>query len=179
MCIRDRYVAIRFFKGEDPWHLARSTPGLRHLAVAALEPWPAAEVFDCYRCNLDLLLVSDAPVAALHEHFRYVPEQVELYELTTPPAQPAGESAPLRLLRQRTAELWDVQRSLLASPGLNEGTLAAVRTAFLRLLACCDERGSWSGMISKSSGFATVPYLPIDASISCSNDHSAGPCSTR
>jgi hypothetical protein len=79
-----------FFKGEDPWHLARSTPGLRHLAVAALDPWPAAEVFDCYRCNLDLLLVSDAPVAALHEHFRYVPEQVELCELTTPPAQPAA-----------------------------------------------------------------------------------------
>jgi two-component system chemotaxis sensor kinase CheA len=146
-----------FFKGEDPWHLARSTPGLRHLAVAALDPWPAAEVFDCYRCNLDLLLVSDAPAAVLLDHFRYVPEQVELCALTTPLAQPAGESAPLRLLRQRTAELWDVQRSLLASPGLNEGTLAAVRTAFLRLLAC------WPDRDTASTALAELNDVPDDA----------------
>jgi two-component system chemotaxis sensor kinase CheA len=97
-----------------PQHARSAPPG----CGGAAEPWPAAEVFDCYRCNLDLLLVSDAPARRLLlDHFRYVPEQVELCALTTPLPQPAGESAPLRLLRQRTAELWDVQRSLLASPG--------------------------------------------------------------
>jgi two-component system chemotaxis sensor kinase CheA len=146
-----------FFKGEDPWHLARSTPGLRHLTVAALEPWPAAEAFDCYRCNLDLLLVSDAPASLLHDHFRYVPEQVELCALSTPLPQPAGEPTPLRLLRQRAAELWDVQRSLLASPGLSEGTLAAVRTAFMRLLACWPDRGA------AGTALAQLKDVPDDA----------------
>ena len=46
-----------FFKGEDPWHHARLTPGLRHLSVAARQPWPVADDFDCYACNLDLVII--------------------------------------------------------------------------------------------------------------------------
>jgi two-component system chemotaxis sensor kinase CheA len=146
-----------FFKGEDPWHLALSMPGLLHVAVAALEPWPAAEVFDCYRCNLELVLVSDAPVASLREHFRYVPEQVEFCALAAPKAQLTGDSAMLGPLRQRTAELWDLQRALLTSPGLNEGTLAATRTAFMRLLAC------WPDRDAAEAALAALAAMPPDA----------------
>src|SRR5690606_8316576 len=42
-----------------------------------------------------------------------------------------------------------------------KSTMPAIQN-HLRLPASCDERGSWSGMISKSSGFATVLYLPMD-----------------
>ena len=131
-----------FFKGEDPWHLARTTPGLRHLAVQPAMPWAAPEAFDCYRCNLDLLIVSDAPQEALLAHFRYVPEQLAWHNLASPPglatALPAmaGVDAELALLRQRIAVAWDEQRALLARPGVATGTVAAVSRTLANLLRC-------------------------------------------
>lgn len=70
-----------FFKGEDPWLLARQAPALKHLDVGTQAPWPAIAEADCYQCNLDMVGLSDAPLAYLSEHFRCVPEQVELIEL--------------------------------------------------------------------------------------------------
>lgn len=135
-----------FFKGEDPWHLARSTPGLKHLAVAAQEPWALGEAFDCYRCNLDLVLVSEAPRAYVEEHFRYVPEQTELCDLRTAPALvtevSVDESATDALLHQRINALWNDQRSLLARHGIAASTVAAARVTFSRLLACWGDEAS-------------------------------------
>jgi two-component system chemotaxis sensor kinase CheA len=122
-----------FFKGEDPWRLARSTPGLRHLAVTALEPWPDAETFDCYRCNLDLLIVSDAPQAELVDHFRYVPEQVQTCILA--PVS-AVASAPPPALLQRLVQIWDAQHGLLARSGVSPGSVSAAHTTLAHLLAC-------------------------------------------
>jgi two-component system, chemotaxis family, sensor kinase CheA len=68
-----------FFKGEDPWRMAQLTPGLLHLDVQAQAPWNESASFDCYRCNLDMVLLSSAPLAYVEEHFRYVPEQVETW----------------------------------------------------------------------------------------------------
>jgi len=156
---RDGLVALRyrpepecFFKGEDPWHLANATPGLLHLAVGTQAPWPAAEAFDCYRCNLQLLIVSEAPQAYVEEHFRYVPEQVELHALQTPaaaapptaqvapatPATPADDAA-TQLMQQRLAELWDDQRQLLTRTGIAAGTVASARLTFAHLLDCCSD----------------------------------------
>lgn len=94
-----------FFKGEDPWLLARQAPALKHLDVGTQAPWPAIAEADCYQCNLDMVGLSDAPLAYLSEHFRCVPEQVELIELkavvntasahtTTPAAQAAVQAGP-------------------------------------------------------------------------------------
>ncbi|GCL61997.1 chemotaxis protein CheA [Pseudaquabacterium pictum] len=125
-----------FFKGEDPWHLARSTPGLRHLAVRPAAPWATAEAFDCYRCNLDLLIVSDAPRAELEAHFRYVPEQLQWHSLRMPAEAPAVVGAELAYLRGRIALAWDEQRALLARPGIAAGTVAATRRVLANLLQC-------------------------------------------
>ncbi len=117
-----------FFKGEDPWHLARQAPGLVWLQAGAAEPWPAAEDFDCYRCNLDLVLVSDAPRAALEEHFRYVPEQVERNLRWTPDAAAGAAAGGCRAAPAAPAPgrgLGTMQRALLARPGLASGTQAA------------------------------------------------------
>ncbi|KPF44360.1 hypothetical protein IP87_13720 [beta proteobacterium AAP121] len=138
-----------FFKGEDPWHLARQTPGLQHLAVGAQAPWPAAEAFDCYACNLELLVVSDAPQAYVEEHFRYVPEQVEMHAFAAAPAAAAGTGAvpgaagttenvddgtgAAAVMQQRLQRLWQDQCTLLARPAIGPGTVAAVREAMLRL----------------------------------------------
>ena len=88
---RVRYVPEPecFFKGEDPLHLARQLPGLVAMRISAAEPWPPGEV-DIYRCNLRFELLSSAGRDELLEHFRYVPEQVDIAAL----AMPAGSESP-------------------------------------------------------------------------------------
>jgi two-component system chemotaxis sensor kinase CheA len=126
-----------FFKGEDPWRLAQTTPGLLHVGIQTQEGWPAPEDFDCYRCNLDIVLLSSAPRAYVEEHFRYVPEQTEIWECQRPAAEapPAPLAAPVDdLLRQRAQALWADQRAMLARPGLAAGAIAAVRVTLKSLL---------------------------------------------
>ncbi len=127
-----------FFKGEDPWLLARQTPGLIHLEVGTQAPWPPAEAFDCYRCNLELLIVSDAPAAYVEEHFRYVPEQVELHTFAADAGTPGDTpvDAATAMLRTRIDTIWGDQCRLLARPRLAAGTVAATRAVFAHLLAC-------------------------------------------
>ncbi|RTL34337.1 MAG: chemotaxis protein CheA, partial [Burkholderiales bacterium] len=124
-----------FFKGEDPWQLVRSTPGLVELQVLSPAQWGDMATFDCYRCQLGFLLLSSAPEAYLQEHFRYVPEQCELV------AVPAASSAPevlapghQVLLRDRLAQLWSDQLALLQRP-VSAGTLAAAHQVLRQLLA--------------------------------------------
>jgi two-component system chemotaxis sensor kinase CheA len=143
-----------FFKGEDPWLVARQAPGLKHLHVGITDPWPVADELDCYRCNLDLVGLSDAPVAYLHEHFRYVPEQVELVSgpgdapqagapaipdadadvdapaITAAPAMSAAQM----VMRQRVGALWQDQLNLLTRPCVQVGTVQAVRLTMSALL---------------------------------------------
>jgi two-component system chemotaxis sensor kinase CheA len=132
-----------FFKGEDPWHLARTVPGLRHLQVQPQAPWPAVDAWDPYVCNLELCLVSDASADALDEHFRYVPEQVERFTFDRPAPVPAATeppaSAPLPLdgasivMQRRLAELWADQVALLQRAGRSEGAVEAARETLRRL----------------------------------------------
>lgn len=82
-----------FFKGEDPWRQVNAVPGLQHLAVAPLQPWPDTSAFDCYRCNLVFTLTSDAAPEALAAHFRYVPEQVQTHVLAAPGVTAPGAAA--------------------------------------------------------------------------------------
>lgn len=127
-----------FFKGEDPWHHVQLTPGLQSLNVQPLTPWPDAGSFDCYACNLDIVLFSDAPKAYVEEHFRYVPEQVEIVEVepaTPKAAVPTVDPAVAAVRNRRVAQLWRDQQLLLARPGLAAGTVVAVRRVLDHLLA--------------------------------------------
>lgn len=160
-----------FFKGEDPWHHARLTPGLRHLSVAARQPWPVADDFDCYACNLDLVIVSDAPQSEVAAHFRYVPEQIELAEMPAPVAaapvvldlsavrneqegsrgvaasiDPADEHEALML--RRLQQIWDDQCRLLGRVGVAAGTVAATRATLQNLLSCIDDEAARSAHAS-------------------------------
>lgn len=128
-----------FFKGEDPWRLAQATPGLRHLQVGTQGPWGEGSSFDCYRCNLEFLIVSDAPPAYVEEHFRYVPEQVQTHAVAQ--AQPAGSDEATALLLATAAHVWEQQRQLLARPGVGAAAVAAARTTFAHLLACLPPEG--------------------------------------
>jgi two-component system chemotaxis sensor kinase CheA len=143
-----------FFKGEDPFHQARQTPGTVWQDVGALESWPPLTTVDPYRCVLRFDLVSSAPRAALDDHFRYVPEQISIVPLTEQmlsPAPPPGAAADV-------APSTDVAPAADIAASFVEAILAAQVTALglpdavawlpgrLRgiastLAACCRSRG--------------------------------------
>lgn len=144
-CVAGGGVAVRyrpepecFFKGEDPWHHSKLTPGLQALDVAPLTPWPTADALDCYACNLDIVILSDAPRAYVEEHFRYVPEQVELIDVAPAKAQVVVDVVDPKVAAtrdHRVAQLWRDQQLLLTRPGIAAGTVVAVRRVLDHLLA--------------------------------------------
>lgn len=156
-----RYVPEEtcFFKGEDPWHLARTAPGLLHLDVRPNAPWPEGDQFDCYACNLDIRLVSEAPLAEVEAHFRYVPEQVDYWRVLAPPVAVAVSTpAPhVDLLNARLQQVWDDQRRLLGRTGVSAGTVAAVRQTLANLLACRDDHALVSQARTALQGLAPGP----------------------
>jgi two-component system chemotaxis sensor kinase CheA len=148
-----------FFKGEDPWNLVKLTPGLVHMDVASVEPWAPADALDCYKCNLDFVLLCEAPKSAIEEHFRYVPEQVDLMVLAEHvPAGEAAEQAPepaavrdpmqavRDTVRKRAVQLWMDQINLLKRPGIGLGTLGGVRRALTALLSAMGDHESLAAM---------------------------------
>jgi len=75
-----------FFKGEDPLFTVRKTPGLIWTVVSHREQWVPVEQMDVFRCNLIFDLLSQESEAALKEHFRYVADQIAVYNV------PCGDS---------------------------------------------------------------------------------------
>jgi two-component system chemotaxis sensor kinase CheA len=67
-----------FFQGDDPFHRARQTPGLLWGSALPSEPLPPLAELDTYRCSLKFHLLTAAFHEELAEHFRYVPDQVEM-----------------------------------------------------------------------------------------------------
>jgi len=67
-----------FFKGDDPFHQARQSPGLIWGEAVARAPWPPLVELDCYRCQTNFHLLVAAERAELDEYFRYLPEQVAI-----------------------------------------------------------------------------------------------------
>jgi two-component system chemotaxis sensor kinase CheA len=67
-----------YFRGSDPFHQARETPGLLWGAIRVRVPWPKLEVLDAYRNELDFHVLSSANRAELEEDYRYVLDQVQL-----------------------------------------------------------------------------------------------------
>jgi two-component system chemotaxis sensor kinase CheA len=73
--------AESFFKGEDPFFQIIQLPEPLWRCISAREPWPALEELDAYQCVLRFELVLESAPEALNEHFRYIPEQVEIQPL--------------------------------------------------------------------------------------------------
>lgn len=72
-----------FFKGEDPFFLVRQVPAIQWQKITVIEEWPVLAELDAYRSNLRIDLISSAPREQIDEHFRYVPEQITLVDLTS------------------------------------------------------------------------------------------------
>jgi two-component system chemotaxis sensor kinase CheA len=71
-----------FFKGEDPFYLARQIPQVVWRSVAVSDVPVLAEM-DAYSCQLIFETVTTCHLAELKELFRYIPEQVQ-FEVIPP-----------------------------------------------------------------------------------------------
>jgi two-component system chemotaxis sensor kinase CheA len=179
-----------FFKGEDPWRLARTVPGLLQLHVVGASAWPQGgerAAWDCYQCNLDIVLSTDAPRAEVEAHFRCVAEQVVWREATAPACAatlPRDGAVPPRL-RQRAVALWNDQCELLRRAGDVAGSVRAARSSLAHLLACLDGAAA----ADASATLAALPEQTSAASLlawACGNAPAggavtmvAGPAGTR
>jgi len=67
-----------FFQGDDPFHTARQTPGMKWGRIVAREVLPSLVDLDTFRCVLDFDLLAAASPQELAEHYRYVPDQVRI-----------------------------------------------------------------------------------------------------
>lgn len=141
-----------FFKGEDPLYQALQLPGVQWQRVVPAEAWPALSELDAYRCNLLFQAVTTAPRAAVEEHFRYVPEQVFLADLTeaataqaAPVRDPALVAEALALVRAQGEALWTlgdepwIAGRLRAAVAAVRGCMRAIgRDADLAELDACE-----------------------------------------
>ena len=145
-----------FFKGEDPWLLARQAPALKHLDVGAQAPWSVEEDTDCYRCNLDLVGLSDAPLAYLSEHFRCVPEQVELLELKSLAPAPTTTAKPEAAVTAAAAAATSSKPSASATPvGATAASNPAAETLRRRALQVWDDQMALLGRKGIVAGTVT------------------------
>ncbi len=185
-----------FFKGEDPWRLACTTPGLLAVAVTSQQPWLQGDAlvqWDCYQCNLDIVLLSSAPRSEVEAHFRCVSEQVQGYALRDPgpattaaslqtdaPAATARQAtAAERLVRQRAQALHSDQLSVLSRGAASSGTAAAARVVLERLAHWVDEATADAGSAAEPIRATNAGYSLHDANanaadISRRSDEAAG-----
>ena len=149
-----------FFQGDDPLHQARLTPGVVWGGIAERAAWPALEALDAYRCQLDFDVLSTASAEEISAHFRYVPDQVQIYRLVSESA-PAPASAQVAAdalpqphvtqphINQALLDVLAAQREILALPnqqqGLN-GRLAATTVTLQRCLLAAQREADLPGL---------------------------------
>lgn len=76
-CVRYTPESECFFKGEDPFFLSRQTPGLIFGQLSCPVEQISAD-YDCYQSRLTYTAWAVVDRPALVQHFRYVPEQIQL-----------------------------------------------------------------------------------------------------
>ncbi|MTW21421.1 chemotaxis protein CheA [Allochromatium palmeri] len=82
-----------FFKGEDPFFQIAQLPEPLWRRLGAREDWPPLPELDAYRCVLEFELILSVEAETLVEHFRYVPDQVEIRSLSAAMPDPAASAS--------------------------------------------------------------------------------------
>ena len=176
-----------FFRGDDPFHTARQTPGVVWQRVIGAENLaPLAEI-DPYRCVLGFEMLSEAPLAAIEEHFRYGMEQLTIRAITAL-GQDGGldkavaaqvlaaqrrivdmdDEAPWRAGRLRSAGAVVANLARLAG-GDAAGVPLAVEAALAgqkgALLAIIDQIAGGAPVMAGAAAGAAVAEEPVEASL--------------
>jgi two-component system chemotaxis sensor kinase CheA len=155
-----------FFQGTDPFFQAQKTPGLLWGSVVARGPWPPLVGLDAYRCELDFHVVAVGARAAFDEHFRYVPEQVHVVDLSAElRARPLGEGTLGPDLAAALASLVAVQREIWTLPietHWHLGRMAAAAAAMAGGLRASGELGAVGDLeAATASALVTGTAAPL------------------
>ena len=155
-----------FFKGEDPLYQAMQLPGLVWRSAGARDAWAPLAELDPYHCNLVLRMVTNAPRAAVDEHFRYVPEQVWIAPLQATAPAPGADDA---LLREAQAIVL-AQREALSGAWMAGRMQAAVAT----IRACRSAVGQRAGLdvldAAASQALDKAAFAPVLAWLDAQGD---------
>jgi two-component system chemotaxis sensor kinase CheA len=126
-----------FFSGDDPLELVARIPQLLHLSIQNRDPWPAPDLFDPFRSNLEFEVLSAAPIAEVEAIFRLVPDQVEIVALPrggeqqeepAPGESRADSTRSLRVDPARIDQLLDLVGELITAKN-SMASLAAMASA--------------------------------------------------
>jgi two-component system, chemotaxis family, sensor kinase CheA len=190
-----------FFQGDDPFHTARQTPGVKWGRIVAREAFPALVDLDTYRCVLDFHLLASASSQELAEHYRYVPDQVRMVAIdpvwlvipyghlsrNSTQSVFGGDSGPDRGADEFIADalplLWtgDLVALKQAAQDLlvlsdNDSWVASGLRWLLLLLDCIPDNRRALGLLIESLGSCTPPDWLAD--ISSPGPVHAGSCET-
>jgi two-component system, chemotaxis family, sensor kinase CheA len=154
-----------FFKGEDPFFQISQLPEPLWRRLGAREDWPPLAELDAYRCVLEFDLILSVDAETLVEHFRYVPDQVEIQSLSAAMFDPAATGAsPSASQPESATSPWDglspealasicltleAQREILAlgdNPAWLGGRLRAVGATLAALLTSLDRDPAATGL---------------------------------
>jgi len=96
-----------FFRGDDPLAIVAAIPELSALRIEPVDPWPALADMEPFRCNIQLLGLSRAPLADVQVVFRLVADQVEIsaVERNADAAEAGAVGNTVRLLRVDAARV--------------------------------------------------------------------------
>lgn len=153
-----------FFKGEDPFFQLTQLPEPIWRRVGACEDWPPLAELDAYRCVLEFELILSTDAETLAEHFRYVPDQVEIQPLSaamldpnaptvTEPDSEDSEPLPWAGFSPEALEsirlVLEAQREILTlgdSPAWLGGRLRAVGSTLAAILTSLGRDPATSGL---------------------------------
>ena len=158
-----------FFRGDDPFHTARQTPGLLWQRITGADTLASLSELDPYCCRLGFEMLSEAPREAIEEHFRYGLEQLTIRAIAPAPdsADLAGGvfaqvlEAQRRIVTLADDAPWRVGR-LQAAAGVVANLAALKRDAAADLPAARDaalagQPGALLAIIDRLAGKASAP----------------------
>lgn len=168
---RYRPEAECFFRGDDPAHLVRQSPGLLALRVRANAPWPDPADLDPFACALTFEAIAAADPQALAEHLRYVPDQAEIAAIGLDDlAIPVGRPDPAEFFSDFFAQghrlLAAGDRAGLARAAetllgiVAEDTLQASCLRWLAVLASAGETDALVRLLGALGGTEAEPAAP-------------------
>jgi two-component system, chemotaxis family, sensor kinase CheA len=154
-----------FFKGEDPFFQISQLPEPLWRRLGAREDWPPLPELDAYRCVLEFELILSVETETLVEHFRYVPDQVEIQSLSAvmfdsaaasaSPSESRSESEPSPWAELSPEALESIRLTLEAqreilnlgdNPAWLGGRLRAVGATLAALLTSLDRDPATTGL---------------------------------
>jgi two-component system, chemotaxis family, sensor kinase CheA len=112
-----------FYKGDDPFSIIASLPRVVTVDLALTNAAISLETMNTFSCNLEILVLTREPIAAIQSALRVFAERTEIRQLTLPPA-PAGDK---NYLAQATS-LIEAQIVLLRESG-TEGLSGRIESA--------------------------------------------------